>query len=73
MSKIQYKSQWRIQDFLEGEGQLPKEVRQPIILQHFCQEPHENDRIWPERGRTSLSPLLDPPLKVDIKMSPIDI
>ena len=39
--------QWRIQDFPEEGAPTPKSA---IILQFFCQKPHENERIWTPRG-----------------------
>ena len=41
--------------------QLSKEVCQPIILQNFCRNLHENERIWTERGaRVPGAPLNQP-------------
>ena len=41
-------------------GKLPRWLRQPIILQYFCQTLHKNERIWTRGARVPGAPL-DPP------------
>ena len=48
-----------------GGRQLPRWGRKPINWRNLFRKLHENERIWTQRGRASLAPPLDSPLRSD--------